>query len=494
MNPLWTKILILAVVASAAAIALLARGLAGLRRERKALLQQKDVVFHFVHDVGEVFAETDTVDLPGLLRRVLSYALRTTKAGAGALYVAGEDGDTMRVGAMAGIFPPIVGGLGEGIGNAFSKVGYVEKLVREQPARVGEGLVGDVMARGMPILIEDAEMDNRVPVFTEDFLRVHSMLLAPLRFRREVLGVMVVVNRIDGNPFTQSDLGLLQALIDQAAVSIHYARVSVLLDEKRRMDHDLDVARQIQTSLLPKKLPQFSGVEISAFSIPALEIGGDFFDVIRIDEDHVGMAVADVSGKGIAGAIMMSVCRGVLRTEARSSLSPAEVLCSVNRTLSEDVTEDMFVSMLYMVLNVRTLQLRVARAGHTEPIVHPGYVGGARTIESRGMAVGLAEPEMFDQAMEERTLTLQPGDTIVAYTDGVTEANDEAGREWGLLNLVQTIEIAVVQNETAAQVVSEVRTQLTQFAGDRPPYDDMTLVVIQIKKDIERLDEGQTQT
>lgn len=481
--PVNVMLLFISEVIAVGVIAWLLRRLVRLRRERNELLQQKDVVFNFVYDVGEVFAGTDSVELSELLKRVLSYALRTTRGGSGALYIVNEEnGDSLHAGAVAGIFPPIVGDVDEGISNAFSKVRYVEKLVRAQSVRVGEGLVGEVAAQGMPMLIEDAENDPRVPSFQPDFLRVQSMLLVPLRFHQQVLGVMVVVNRIDGKSFTDSDTGLLQALVDQAAVSVHYARVSATLDEKRRLDRDLTVARQIQTALLPKALPCLPGVEIAAFSLPAQLIGGDYYDFVQVDESHLGIAIADVSGKGIAGAIVMSICRSLLRIKAPGCLSPADVLLDVNRIVSQDIAEDMFISMLYLVLDLNTLQVRVARAGHMDPIVHPGQPGEAWTISSSGIAIGLADTGTFDEVLEEGDAQLQPGDTLVLYTDGVTEAQDRNGKEWGVLNMVQTVETSLVADGSSQRAADEVRSKLTQFVGGSPQYDDMTLVLMRIEK------------
>jgi sigma-B regulation protein RsbU (phosphoserine phosphatase) len=474
------KLMIAAAAALVCVILVLYRRLAQLSIERNELLQQKDVVFDFVYDVSEVFAGADSANLPDLLKRVLSYAVRTSKASAGALYILEPDGATLSAAAVAGVFPPLVHGLDAGMQTAFSKVRHVERLVREQTARVGEGLVGETVSRGAAVLIEDAEMDPRVPRFDEGFLRMHTLLLVPLRFRQEVLGVTAVVNRIDGRSFTPSDAGLLQALIDQAAVSIHYARVSAALDEKRRLDHDLGVARVIQTALLPRHIPARPGVEIGAFSLPAQQIGGDYYDFVEVDEDHLGIAVADVSGKGVSGAIVMAMCRSVLRIAAPGCLSPAKVLHSVNRLLAADVSEDMFITMLYMVLNTRTRELTVARAGHPEVVVQPPRQGGAWTVRGQGMAVGLAPNEIFEANLDETRVTLGLHDTVVAYTDGVTEAQDMDGREWGLLNLVKTMEQSAMEDGGASRLAANVRSKLLAFVGDVPQYDDMTLVALRI--------------
>lgn len=451
-----------------------------LAAERAALMQEKQVVFSFLYDVAEVFAEKDTVDLHPLVERVLFYALRTTRAGAGALYLMEPDGETLRAHAVSRLFPPIVGGLDEGITRALSKVRYVEGLVKKQTIRRGDGLVGNVAERGVAVVIEDAERDPRVPTFEMDYLQIHSILLVPMRFHHEVMGVLVVVNPVDGHPFLQSDLNLLQALADQASVSINFAKYTVALDEKRRLDYDMGIARDIQRGLLPKKIPQIPNIEIAAFSVPAREIGGDYYDFISIDDEHLGIVIADVSGKSVGGAMVMSMCRSLLRTIAPTSLSPAHVLRSLNGAMSESIAEDMFISVLYMVLSTRTHELVVARAGHVPPIVNPRDGGEPWAIETNGVAVGMMDPETFDSVLDEGRASLSAGDMVVAYTDGVTEAMDQRQHEWGLLNLIKTMQITSVDGEDMADLAGNVQRKLLKFVGNTPQYDDMTLVALRM--------------
>lgn len=451
-----------------------------LRRARNELLLEKEATYGFIHDVAEVFADATTVDLDNLLRRVLYYALRTTRAAAGAMYLFEEDRKVLRARAISGIFPPLHGGLDTGLERAMSKSQHVENLVKTRLIRRGEGLVGEVADFGSAVLIPDAETDPRVPRYELDFLQVRSVLLVPMRFHQEVLGVLAVVNRVDGHPFAPADLNLLQALADQASVSVYYAGLRETLAEKTRIDNDLDTARRIQTALLPKVLPRVEGVELAAFNYPALEIGGDYYDFIEVDDTHLGIALADVSGKGIGGAIMMSVCRSVLRAHAPRHLSPAKVLKLVNHVLSRDVSEDMFVSVIYMVLNTATRELTVARAGHERPILCSGATNGLTVIDSPGVAVGISDTDTFERVLQEVTIPLKPGDVVVAYTDGVSEAMNPQDEEWGLDNLLDAIRVS--SKEGANSVLNNVRQRLERFVGSRPQYDDMTLLALHVMR------------
>lgn len=466
------------------------------RKERDALLQEKEVIFNFVHDVSEAFAESASgvPQTDFLLKRVLFYAQQTAKARAGAIYFRESDGETLRVRAVSGLFPPVVGGAANEPepGDGFFQ--RVETIIRDQSARVGAGLVGTVVVQGAPILIEDAERDPRVPRFRSEFLQIQSILLVPMRFQNTVLGVLVVVNRIDDAPFIQADLNLLQALADQASVTIYYAKFNEELDKKRVLDDDLRAARRIQQALLPKKIPQAPGLEIAAFSMAAREIGGDFYDFVAIDDEHIGMAIADVAGKGVTGAILMSICRSVFRAHAPGCLSPGTVLKAINRVIISDIHEDMFISMLYCILNTRTAEITLACAGHPRPLwISTG--GRVVPVEAAGVAIGLVDADTFDGHLQETTVRLQAGDLWVLFTDGVTEAMNADHKEWGLTNLQRAVLAGTraedaVSHEVkpgtgpvlpraggAAAIVAHVRQELLAFAGDLAQYDDMTLVV-----------------
>jgi phosphoserine phosphatase RsbU/P len=471
--------LLLVCLAMLAVMIVLMHRIGRMRRERNRLLAEKDLVFSFVYDIGEVFAESDTVELAPLVKRVLSFALKTARGSSGAIYLMEPDHKQLSAAAVAGVFPPLVGGVDDELDEAFSKVRHVERLVRAQTAKVGEGLIGGVAGTNASLILDATESDSRLPEFRHEFLRVHSLLLVPMRFRHEVLGVLAIANRVDGDTFGATDASLLQALADQASVTLHYARVSSTLDEKRRLDYDLMTAKNIQTALLPKVIPALPGAELAAFSVPAQQIGGDFYDFVEIDATRIGIAIADVSGKGVAGGLVMAICRTVLRVVAPGQQSPAAVLRRVNHALREDIGEDMFVSMLYMVLNTCTRQLTIARAGHMPPIICPPHPREPWEPESPGIAVGLGDMAFFDSVLEDRTIQLSAHDMVVIYTDGVTEAQDRRGNEWGKLNLAKTIQMATGDSEARA-VVRTVRQNLLHFVGDVPQYDDMTLVALKI--------------
>lgn len=475
MNGAWSTLVVLTGLTEVVLVFLVIFFHRRARRYRSArdrLSREQEVILGFVHDIGDVFTEDEVVDLDRFLERVLFYAMRTSHAGAGAVYMFEPGRADLRARAISGVFPPLAGHPDLHLDRVASRSQHIEQLVRNTPVRRGEGLIGEAADFGQPVLIENAEQDARVPHYA-DFLRIRSILVVPMRFQNRTLGVIAVINRTDGLAFSQENLNLLEGLAAQASVPAHYVSVRDSLEEKRRLDRDLEVAKQIQSHLLPERLPHVEGLRIAAFNRAAQEIGGDYYDVVAVDAEHTGIVIADVSGKGISGAILMASCRSVLRTIAPGCAHPGDALRRLNASLASDISEDMFISMLYMVWNEPTGLLRIARAGHEAPLLYRASRGAFEPLNPGGMAIGLADASLFDQALEESEAVLAPGDALVAYTDGITEAMNAAGEEWGLDQLRDAVRRSA--SSGADEILRTVTERLIRFVGGSRQYDDMTL-------------------
>ncbi len=246
--------------------------------------------------------------------------------------------------------------------------------------------------------------------------------------------------------------------------------------ERELAERDLAMAQEIQRVLLPAVFPQIEGVEIGGFNVPAQTLGGDYYDIFRVDADHWGFAIADVSGKGVSGALVMTMCRSVLRLQARGVLSPRQVLCGLNRVLQPDMQEGTFITMIYGVFHPASGRFTFCRCGH-EPLLH--YRAASRQIEPRqprGMGLGLDSPARFEDSLVEERLALEKGDVLAFYTDGITEALHPDGGEFGLPRLCGLI--AAGKGRTPSQMVAQVESELREFTGGQLLRDDMTLMIL----------------
>jgi serine phosphatase RsbU (regulator of sigma subunit)/Flp pilus assembly protein TadD len=247
-----------------------------------------------------------------------------------------------------------------------------------------------------------------------------------------------------------------------------------------RMEHELELARKVQLSLLPNAAPGVPDLDIASLCLPALEAGGDYFDYFRLGERRLGIAIGDVTGKGMPAAIYMTLAKGILKSYATPDASPRDVLSRANRLVYETFSRGSFISMIYAVIDSERRTLTYACAGHN-PLVH--IRDGRRLVVegSHGLALGLAGPEKFDGSITETTLRLEPGDTIVLYTDGFSEARNAAREEYGDTRLVETA-LHSSTLPTAAGVLDEIRSEVQSFTGATQQHDDMTIVVVRVGK------------
>jgi PAS domain S-box-containing protein len=245
--------------------------------------------------------------------------------------------------------------------------------------------------------------------------------------------------------------------------------------ERAARERDLRVAADIQQHLRPRIFPDLSEVEIEMFSASTMHIGGDYFDVLKVDERHWSFVIADVSGKGAGAALMMAECRATLRLCVACELSPAAVIRRLNRAIQPDMRPGMFIALFYGILDLDTNVLRYVRAGHEEMLLIRKGASAPELLRGEGLAVGLDDGGIFDDMIEEREVALNPGDMVALYTDGITEARNPAGEEFGRDRLAA----ALVRNEDKplSEVVKRVDRFARQFSALVPRHDDSTLLL-----------------
>ena len=273
---------------------------------------------------------------------------------------------------------------------------------------------------------------------------------------------------------TRNEFGYLADTLRVMGHKVHEAQI--LTVERERMAKELEIAREIQSSILPKSFPE--GVEFETFGFyqSAREVGGDYFDFIQIDSDRVGFLVADVSGKSLPGMLVMLLTRDIVRQASRYVADPAQLLHQVNRELRPDIRKGMFVTMFFGVLNKLTGRLEFASAGHN-PLLHVSSGDGNITrYRPKGYPLGLMPPDQFFERIEPASLILSPGDILVQYTDGINEAHDGEGQEFGMDRFVSSLESN--GGKSPRQVVESVIGAHKKFVGDTEQYDDITLVAV----------------
>ncbi len=444
--------------------------------DRQLVLQEKQIVIRFMHGMVEALGEN--LSRAELLQRIVHAAILSTGALSACLYEKTSRG-TLRGAAVEGLFPPHRP-LDEAVRlKATTRARFFELVLRAEEFAVDEGVVGLVARTGVPVLIADAGADARIVQHDDPALRVNSFIAAPVVFRGEVFGVLGVANPSDGLPFTQGDFSLVCSLAEQAGMAVHNHGLLRFQLERRQLDLDLALASSIQKYLLPAETPLIRGLAIDARYCAAQQVSGDFYDLIPLPGNRLGVAVADVSGKGIAASLLMAICRTNLRQAALRGASPAAVLTEVNRAMAGDIRQGMYITAVYAVIDSERDEICFARAGHELPMLLRGDAGGggrAEFLASDGMALGLVEDGIFQPAMAEVRTRFVSGDVFVLYTDGLTEAPNEAGMEFSGARLADAVRN--LGTALPAAINDGVLERVQRFTGREQPQDDFTLVTV----------------
>jgi phosphoserine phosphatase RsbU/P len=334
----------------------------------------------------------------------------------------------------------------------------------------GKGIIGHVIQTGSPLVAPDVRQDQYYVAARENTL---SEIAVPILRNERALGALNLESD-DLNTYSQDDLEVLQFFADAAAIALEKAMLHRQILEKELLEKQLQMAMEVQKRLLPMEDPIIPGYDIAGVYIPAEEIGGDYYDYLQVNHGNLGLAVADVSGHGIASALAMTAFRGLLRMHTHGKLHPSEIAQNINRLLPEFIGDSHFITMSYGVLNPESNGVTFVNCGHPSPILLHKE-GNTESLDSNGPAFGIYNTANYVNESK----PLNHGDILMMYTDGVVEIDDPDGEGFGIERLVNIIKKSrkLPAKELIRRVIHETQT----YAGIQTYLDDFTLMVV--KKD-----------
>ncbi len=306
---------------------------------------------------------------------------------------------------------------------------------------------------------------------------ITSLILASIVTKpvRQLVQDMAVVSQGNFNHRThvrsRDEIGLLSRTFNEMTKGLATAQTAAV--EREKLERDLNIAQEIQQKLLPKKLPNIPGYDISAFYRAARDVGGDYYDFIPIDKQHIGMIVADVSGKGVSGSLVMTMTRTIVRFEAQRNPSPADTLKKVNRILAREIRRGMFVTAFYLILDVSTHTITFSSAGHNPMVFVRNETGKQWLLNPGGIALGFDRGPVFDSTVKEDRLHLKKGDRIILYTDGVVEAMNARKEQFGEKRFYDLAKTRSA--EKSDRFVALLVEDLERHRGDAEQHDDITI-------------------
>jgi sigma-B regulation protein RsbU (phosphoserine phosphatase) len=345
--------------------------------------------------------------------------------------------------------------------------GYALDDLIEPHLKRGEGFLGRVAQTGKPILSNNVREDLR---YFEARLRTNSEMVAPIISNDEVIGVFDLESD-KFNAYDEDDLQVLLLLAAQVAIIIEKVQLHEHLIEKNRLQGQLEVAREVQLALLPDNDPQLTGFDIAAYNFSTEEVSGDYYDWVRNYEDQIGVVIADASGKGIPAALLMAFLRSTLRAAAHIGYAPHISLTKANYLLWESIDNNQFVTAIYGNLDATNKTFAFANAGHNPPFLFREN-GEAEFIEKGGLPLGMFKETRY----YEHFLSLESGETLVLYTDGITEAANEDDEEFGKDRLVECVRMG--KELGARELIDLIHQEVTTFTGSEGLDDDGTLFII----------------
>jgi sigma-B regulation protein RsbU (phosphoserine phosphatase) len=349
--------------------------------------------------------------------------------------------------------------------------GYDIDELSDLHLKLGEGFIGSVAVSGAPIMSHDVRND---PVYINARDRTRSEMVAPIISNDEVIGVFDLESD-DLNAYSNDDLEVLMLLASQVAIIIEKVMLHEQLIEKKRLEGQLEVARQVQLALLPPRDPEVAGYDISAYNFPTEEVSGDYYDWVRIYEDEIGIVIADVSGKGVPAAILMAFLRASLRAATLIGYAPNVSLARVNYLLWESIERNQFVTAFHAILDASNKTLSYSNAGHNPPLLMKAN-GETRFIEYGEQPLGMFPETRYHQYH----LLLEPGDVLVLYTDGATEAESPEGEEFGRDRLARAVKESYQQ--TAREMIASLEMAVLEWTANAGANDDVTFFVIKALK------------
>lgn len=411
-------------------------------------------------DLISVLKASQTLSSEIVLSRLLERMMQIVLENAGAQkgFLITEKGDRLLIEAAGslGMTAPVV----------------LQSVPIERSPEISESIVRYVARLRESVVLDDAESGGK---FVADpyVLRAHpkSILCMPIEHQGKLSGILYLENNLSSGVFTPARTEVLRLLSSQIAVSMENARLYAQERELVRMQEEFRLAAKIQQELLPNHSPSVVGYEIDGENIPAQTVGGDYFDYIRIDDRRLAICIGDVSGKGLPASLLMANLQASLRGQSLLTNSPRECLERSNRLLYESTSPEKFATVFYGILDTATHRFRYCNGGHEHPLLLSA-TGNCRSLSTGGIALGMVESFSF----EEDEIQLEPGDLLVMYSDGITEAMNSTYEQFGRdhLNGLLSEQRRLALDELIRKIVDEVK----MHAAGAPQSDDITLVAV----------------
>lgn len=352
------------------------------------------------------------------------------------------------------------------------------EIVKQISIELGEGIAGWVAENREPLLIEDCYKDPRFnPEFDKKSnFKTKSMLCVPLIHREKLVGVIQVINKKNDKVFTERDLNVFNILASQCAISIENAKLVTVQIQQEALNREIKIARDIQQNLLPSKLPEINGINISATLIPAKQVGGDYYNIYKINDNETLFLICDVTGKSISASLIVSTIYSSIVTYfdlKKDKFDLKDFVRCLNRVLIESTTSEKFVTAWFGIYNSETKIITSINAGHNTTFIFKKD-GALIELIKGGVFLGIS-----DMDFESEEFQMETGDVLLYYTDGVPEAMNVNVEQYSDERLISIVQKNI--NSDVQDILNELLNDVKSFVKDADQSDDITIGVVKVK-------------
>jgi sigma-B regulation protein RsbU (phosphoserine phosphatase) len=353
----------------------------------------------------------------------------------------------------------------------------IRKVDMTQPQgqfRLDDHLSGWMVSNRRPLMINDLSNDQTFRGYQPANQSIRSLLSVPLLCKGKLIGVVNLFNKKDNREFTEDDQRLFAIIASQSAQVVENARLYEEEKRLRKFEHELQMAREIQERLLPKRTPEAKRLDIASYFNPATQVGGDYFDYFDLGEDRLGLVMADVSGHGTSAALVMTMVKGIMHAITLNYKSPEAVLKEMNAIVNQIGPREKFVTMTFLVFDLSASQVCFSNAGHNPIVFHQKKAKQCEMLELPGPALGLSKLSPYQQ----KVLDLTAGDLIMIYTDGITESFNKKGEMFEESRLLTAV--AAASAKRSSEVIDHVKSEILKFTDGAQQSDDMAMIVAKV--------------
>ncbi|MDA3900403.1 MAG: SpoIIE family protein phosphatase [Spirochaetes bacterium] len=406
-------------------------------------------------------------DFDEITNSILSYIADMVNARSAILLVVSADKKYLVPKAFFGVFPAI-----DGTGNYASiKKQYLETYNRQVRIKIGEMYLGRAAQIGEPVFYQDAKQDEELRE-QSTIVDITSMMVLPLVFQEEVMGLMAFCNKEDGTLFENSEYNLAKALSSHVAIIINNFKFYNQLVKRQRDERELEIAGSIQKNLMPRVIPEYDTVDIFTYSRPAKGVGGDYYNIIQVDQNRIDVVIADVAGKGVPASLVMVMISTVLKNIIKSNYGPKRIISFLNKFLCKESTLERYATLSYLSLDVVRDIALYTNSGHSPLLLYKALHNKFEQVDTPGIPLGIDADQQYYQKQTE----LDSGDIMMMFTDGVTEAMNDVSEMFGLERLRSSI--LENKNGTAEEIGNALLEQIEIFAAGNEQHDDLTLIIV----------------